>query len=182
MRRTAVARRYAQALFQVAVGREAVDEIEADLQAVLGLLREVEDFKRVWEHVLIRPSAKEAIIERVFADRISPPTLNFLKLLCEKRRERHLAGIYEEFRRLANDARGIAEATVEAAMPLSDSLLTSLQEALRKATGKEVRIRTRVRRELLGGIVVRIGDRVIDGSVKGRLNRLRDRMAKSGVS
>jgi F-type H+-transporting ATPase subunit delta len=108
----------------------------------------------------------------LFGGRVSDTVLNFLKLLFDSRRQDAIIGIYNEFVRLVDHALGRAKATVESATPLTEDEVKTLQEQL-GANGKQVEITTKVNPSLLGGLRVRVGDRVLDYSVATRLERFR---------
>src|SRR5690606_14766459 len=100
-----VARRYAQALGQLAEERGILAEVERDLELVLSTIQDNDVFRRIWEHQRISAEKKRALVDTALGDKISPVTRHFLYLLLQKRRERILEAVAGEFRRLANEAR-----------------------------------------------------------------------------
>jgi F-type H+-transporting ATPase subunit delta len=115
----------------------------------------------------------------VFSGKVSDLVLNFLLMVIGKRREAQIPAIYHAFLELANDARGIVEVEVRSAIPLPDETVRNLEAKLVKHLGKRVKFQTQVAPELLGGLVVRVGDELMDGSVRTRLQRMRDRLIHS---
>jgi F-type H+-transporting ATPase subunit delta len=103
-------------------------------------------------------------------------TSRFLALAVERRRETILGEIYGEYQRLANEARNILPVQVTAAVPLTDPERAALATALSNRTGKNVTLEVDVDPEIMGGLMLRMGDTVIDGSVRSRLKQLRSRL------
>jgi F-type H+-transporting ATPase subunit delta len=97
-------------------------------------------------------------------------------LVVERGREEVLTSIYGEYQRLANEHRNILAVDVSAAVPLSDEQLSELARSLEARTGKRIRIQEQTEPELLGGLIVRMGDTILDGSVRTRLRRLHEQL------
>lgn len=181
MLENAVARRYAQAFFAIAQEKNMVDNLEAELKAVVDVINENEDMKRLIEHQLVSPEEKKAVINKVFSEEVSELTVNFLNVITEKYRAAYIPAIYEEFVSYANESRNMVDAEVKAPVALSDADLENLKDKLAAATGMSVRIHSKVDPSLIGGVMVRIGDKVIDGSLSGKLDRLKDVLLKTEV-
>ena len=175
-RTTRVARRYAQAAFEVARERGQVDRWLAELERLVELLDRTEA-----DAFLAAPQvpfeAKQAFVEQTLADFL-PEVRNFVLLLTRRRRIRLLPRIYEEFGRLANEYRGVVVAEVTSAVPLDDADKAVIIRQLSELTGRRVILRTQADPAILGGLIVRIGDKLIDGSLKTRLERLRETLTR----
>lgn len=174
-----VARRYAQALGQLAEERGILAEVERDLELVLSTIQDNDVFRRIWEHQRISAEKKRALVDTALGDKISPVTRHFLYLLLQKRRERILEAVAGEFRRLANEARNIVDVEVRTAKALGDEERELLSRRISEYIGKQVRLVEVTAPELLGGVVARVGDLVMDGSVLTRLERLREHLRGS---
>lgn len=168
-----VARRYATALFQLGVEQDALGRYEGDLTRVLETVESEVVIRRTIYHPLISVTDKRALVEEMFKGKVTPPVLNFLGLLLEKKRERFLPAIIEAFQGMRNAHENIADITAEVAMPLAEDVSSGLHRKLGRMTGKKVNLRTVVNRELIGGMTLHIGDKRYDGSVRGRLENLR---------
>lgn len=168
-----VARRYARALFDSAAAQGVLAETESQLTQVVEVLEREPGLARMIANPLVSAADKKRVVREAFADRVSALTLNLVLLLLDKKRESLLAPILREFRRLVSAAENVAEAEVVLAAPAEASFLAELGQRLEQATGRRVRLRTSVDPDLLGGLVLRIGDKRIDGSLRGRLARLR---------
>ncbi len=176
MAEPSVVRRYARALFQIATRSNSVDEVEKDLRLVDLALRGSPGYLRSLKAPNISGFHKIAIFKKAFGSEISALSLRFLDLLVERRREDVLHDIYAEFRAMANASRNILPVEVRAAVDLTPAELEALAAALSRRTGKQVVVELEIQPELMGGIVVRMGDTVIDGSIRGRLTQLRNHL------
>jgi F-type H+-transporting ATPase subunit delta len=176
MAELAVVRRYARALFDTAHRAGAVDQIETDLKAVDQVLRATPRFSRVLRAPTVSVDQKKELVQRVFGTRLSPLAARFLTLVVERRRETILNDVYSEFSRLANEERNILAVQVTAATPLTDQERDALAAALTRRTGKTVTLELSIDPQIMGGLLLRMGDTVIDGSIRSRLNQLRARL------
>ncbi len=177
----AVAARYAQALFDVARDNNTVAETENELRGFMRLVDESRDLQQVLYNPQVPVELKKEIVRGAFGKALSGTTLNFLCLALDRRREPYLKSIAERFFGLANETRNIVEAEVTTALELSVVHKVNLMQVLSRMTGKELRIRYQVDPVILGGLVVRLGDRIIDGSVKRQLERLKDSIRETKV-
>ncbi len=177
-----VARRYAKALYEQTGaqpdGRGATDAVHAGVALIRESLNGSRDLRRFFESPVIPAEKKESIIDELFADRVSELMLRFMKLLLRKKREDVLPDILAAYSALRDEQLGIVEAHARAAQEMDEGAKQSLREALQRMTGKDVRLNVRTDASLLGGLVVRIGDRVYDGSVEHQLAALRERMER----
>ena len=176
MLRGAVAGRYAEALYDIAVHEDKVDQLEEELLAVYQALEDSESLKKIINHPRITPNEKKEVLGNIFKDRISVVILNFLGYILDRQRELFLPDITEYFTGLANKARNISDVQVTSAVELADEEKVNLEAAMAKSTGKKVKLSFNVDQELLGGVVVRVGDKIIDGSVRYRLQALREHL------
>ncbi len=129
---------------------------------------------------LPRPEVDRETVRRQVAERVGRQVARLVELLVERRRVDTLPRVAEAFRQLLLARRGIVEAEVVSAAPLTAGEKTALRERLERLAGRSVELRTRVEPGLLGGLVVRIGDRLYDASVRGRLERLRTQLVAAG--
>lgn len=165
----AVAKRYARALFDVAKERGLIDKIEAELNGIVSAINENAELSKILMHPHISAEAKKELVKELFHAHVSAETQNFLDILIENGRESDLAGIASAYVKLANDERGIADAIVTTAKSLSEAEQAELAEKFGKLINKQLRIQTVVDPSILGGVVVKIGDRLYDGSIKSKL-------------
>ncbi|MDJ0931107.1 F0F1 ATP synthase subunit delta [Breoghania sp.] len=176
-----VAKRYASALFDLAEEQKAVKATEADIAAVEKLLGESEDLMRLVESPSF--SAEEqigamgAVLEKAG---IGGLTANFVKLVASNGRLFTLPDMFRGFHELAAASRGEVTASVVSAAELSDANVDALKAVLKKAVGKNVKINATVDPSLIGGLIVKVGSRMIDTSLRTRLNSLKIAMKEVG--
>ena len=171
-----VSRRYASALFNSAQKLSSADVVQKDLDTLVSHWNQTPALEKALESPLIPADKKHALIDELFAKELSPLSASFLHLLVDKRREEILRTVQEEFRVLSDDAKGTIRAEAVVAGPLSDADKASLVAGLQARTGKQVELNVSVDPVILGGVVVRMQGAVIDGSVRGALERLREQM------
>ena len=167
-----VARRYALALFQLAGEQQLIDTVEEELRVVKEVFFVNKDLTAVLESPKVSREKKKTILSSAFAS-VNPLVLNTLMLLVDRHRENEIMDVANEFSELANEERGIEAANVYSVRPLSDEERTALSVSFAKKIGKKsLQIENIVESDLLGGIKVRIGNRIFDGSLRGKLDRL----------
>jgi F-type H+-transporting ATPase subunit delta len=176
-----VAGRYASALLETANEQGQLAAIEADIDTVQGALAESDDLRRMVRSPVFsaedQAKALDALLGRIG---VNPLTLNFFKVLARNRRLFAAEDIIRAFKALAAEARGEVQAEVASAVALSDSQLNALKEQLKSSVGKDVQLESTVDPSLLGGLVVKIGSRMIDSSLKTKLATLNTRMKEVG--
>lgn len=174
----AVARRYAHALFQLAQENETIDLVEKDMKTVAKTVLENEQLAQILSHRLIPVEDKKNITEKIFSQAISTATLNFLMLTVDKQRETYWPEMAEEFAKMAAQARNLSTAQVTAAVAMSREDILDLEKKLSKVTGRNIKAEVTIDSTIMGGLVVQIGDQVMDGSVKKRLELLQHNLKK----
>ena len=176
-----VAERYASALFDLARDESAIDAIEADLNGLSGLLEESEDFRRLIQSPVFSAGEQQRAIGAI-ADKagIKGLTGNFLRLLAHNRRLFALPGIIRAFRAMAAVERGEVTAEVTSAQPISDDQVNALKGALKEKLGKDVSLAASVNPALLGGLIVKVGSRMIDTSLRTRLMTVKTHLKEVG--
>ncbi|PCH82141.1 MAG: F0F1 ATP synthase subunit delta [Hyphomicrobiales bacterium] len=176
-----VADRYATALFELALQDSVLETTEKDLGAVEALLDESEDLRRLAKSPVFTAEQQLNAISAVL-DKAGLKGLvgNFVRLVAQNRRLFVLDGIFRAFRAKLSSHRGEANAEVISAQPLSASHVAALKEQLNKVTGKDVTIDASVDPSLIGGLVVKVGSRQIDTSLRTKLNSLKIALKEVG--
>jgi len=174
-RRDSAARRYAEAAFEVAQRDNTVEVWRSELQTAAEIVAD-ERVNRYLANPAVSLEARAAAVERALGPAVSRPVLNLVQLQLRRGRIEQLPQVAAEFRRLDNARQGITEATATTAADLTPAEVEALTRRLEQFTGGRVELDVRTDPSLLGGLVVRVGDRLIDGSVRGRLERLRNRL------
>ncbi|MBD2863587.1 MULTISPECIES: F0F1 ATP synthase subunit delta [Paenibacillus] len=169
---TVVAKRYAKALFELARERGKVAEVEQELQAVSNALADNPEYVKLLEHPNIGASVKTSMLKQVFEGKVSEELMNTLQLLMQRGREAIIRDLAVQYSLIANDALGQAQAKVYTPLPLSAEESDKIAAAFGQVVGKKIRVENIVEPSLLGGLQVRIGDRLYDGSLSGKLQRM----------
>ncbi|HYF93357.1 MAG TPA: F0F1 ATP synthase subunit delta [Symbiobacteriaceae bacterium] len=175
----AVSRRYARALFDLAQEKGLVDQVDQEFGMFIHMIDTNPQLRAVMNDVLLAPEVKTDLVRKIFTGKVSELVLNFLLVVVHKRRENFFPQMYRSFLDLANEARGIVEVEVRSAAELPEETARTLEQKLAVRFGKRVKFQTQVAPELIGGLVVRVGDELMDGSVRTRLRRMRDRLIRS---
>jgi F-type H+-transporting ATPase subunit delta len=178
--RTGNARRYAEAAFEIAARDGSVELWLAQLDRAAAAVADPGVMRRLENPRVPLAERHSALISVLGAD-LQAQVANLIGLLMRRRRLDALPTIAREFRRLYNRHAGIVEATATSAAQLDQAEVDALRARLEQISGARVELALDVDPALLGGVQVRLGDRLIDGSVRGRLERLRIRLAGSGA-
>lgn len=173
-----IVRRYATALFGAARKAGLIDRIESDLGLVSYVMETSPRLVDALHSPLVPGASKRDILRDIFADKVHQLTLSYLYLLVNKRREGAILPTEEEFLLLANEARGVVAAEVTTAVRLERDEEARLKARLATMTGKDIHLVKNVDPEIIGGVLVRIGDTVIDGSIRGQLAALREQLLR----
>ena len=177
-----VAGRYASALFDLASDSGKVADVETDLVTFQGLLDQSPDLVRlVRSPVIASDDQSKAIAAILDKARIGGLAANFLKLVTSNRRLFSIQDIIKAYRALAARSRGEVAAEVTSAVPLNNEQTAALKETLKASVGKDVTLQARVDPGLLGGLVVKVGSRMIDSSLKTKLQNLKVVLTGAGT-
>ena len=177
-----VARRYATALHEEADEAGVLEAVDDDVLMLRESLASTDELSRFFKSPVIPQEKKDAVIRELLSDRVEDLTLRFLRLLVHKDRETMTKPILDQYQALRDEQRGIVDAHVTVARSLEEGDREALIEALEEKTGKSVRLHVEEDADLIGGLVIRIGDHVFDASVRNQLASLHDRLRRSALS
>jgi F-type H+-transporting ATPase subunit delta len=163
-------------LFSVAEAEEALDVVEDELFRFARALEGQRQLREALTDPALPAERKRDVLADVLGDRVNPHTVNLLGFLVEQGRARDLPAIVDELVAMAAERRQAAVAEVRTAVPLDGEHRERLAEALGRATGKKVELKVVVDPSVVGGVVARVGDQVIDGTIRRRLELARERM------
>lgn len=167
-----VARRYALALLEIAKEQQLLKVIVEDLRVVKEVIGYTPELKAVLHSSKLTKETKKAVVTQGFTA-VNPYVLNALLLLIDRHREDQIVSVADEFLALANEEMGIAEADVYSTRALSDAEREAVSAVFAAKVGKKsLNIKNFVDSDLLGGLKLRIGNRIYDGSLRGKLDRL----------
>lgn len=177
-----VARRYAEAFFSIAREANKIDEYQSEMEKVIQAFTEVEGMKVYMEHLLVPVREKKELFQKVFAGQLSQMTMNFMLMIIDKRREKYLQVIFGEFVEMADESRNIKKAELFAAREVPEAELADLAQRLSSSTGKTVTLKLTVDPSLLGGVKIRMGDQIVDGTVAKKLQLLKENLKHAKIS
>jgi F-type H+-transporting ATPase subunit delta len=177
-----VAGRYASALFSLAVEQRETDAVASALAILDGLIAANPDLERLVRSPIFSAAEQVRGVSAVLdAAGVGGIAANFVKLVATKRRLFAIRDMISAYNKLNDAFRGVARAEVTSAAPLSDAQVASLKETLRAASGgRDVNLDTRIDPSIIGGLVVKLGSRMVDGSLKTKLNAIRLSMKEVG--
>lgn len=173
----ALARRYAQALFEIVP--DSLDQTETELRELVELIRDNKEVAHILYYPHISLSDKKSTLDKLILNQFSEVVRRFIFLLIDRRRQMLLPLVLREFTKFADEARNIIEAKVETVTSLTSEQKKQLTKTLGRMTGKNIRLINHIQPELIGGVRVQVGDRVIDGSVAFALQKMRGELRKT---
>ncbi len=182
MSQAIVARRYANALYEEAEDVGAIEKVDEDVLMLRESLETNDELSRFFESPVIPQEKKDSIIQTLLGDRVHELLVRFLRLLVRKDRETMTRAVLDAYQSLRDEQRGIVDAHVTVARPLADEDREAVVDTLEKQTEKTVRLHLTEDPDLIGGLIIRIGDRVFDASVRNKLSNLHNRLRNSSLS
>ncbi len=170
---------YGNALFELAMEENKLDALYEEAQALIGILKENDELIKLLDHPQISKEEKKDIIEKTFAGRVSGDMTGLLVLVVEKGHSRYLVQVLEYFIGCVKKQKNIGIAYVTSAVVLSDSQKTAIERKLLETTAyNSMEIHFSVDASLIGGLVIRIEDRVVDSSIKSKLEKMSKTLAQ----
>lgn len=163
-----VGKRYAEALYEVALELDKLEDFKEEIKAISQVLETEPQLKTIFEHPKLSKEEKKDIVNSIFKGRVSQEILNLCYIVIDKGREAYLTQISEEYIRLSNEKQGIVEAKAITAVPMDDKEMKKLEKQLSKKLDKKVLLSNEIDSTIIGGVLVKIGDKIIDSSIKGR--------------
>jgi len=167
-----VASRYAKSVIDLARERNVLDAVHSDMLQIIEVLKQNTQLQAVLKNPIIKLDRKENILKEIFGKTANPLLVSFFSMLIKKGRAGVLYQSAKEFITQYNVEKGIIEASVTSASPLSQEHYNEIVALIKKDYGKEVILTNRVEPDLIGGFILTIGDRQIDTSIAGKLNKL----------
>lgn len=180
MRAGTIARVYAETLLRSADRHAQVDAVDESVRGLSAVLGSSADLRRFLAAPQIAAAEKRVLVRSALADRLHPLLVRFLELVIEKHREGLLGEILDAWVELLDTRANRQSAAVTTAIPADPEMVARVKTALERATGKTIVLEERLDPSLLGGLVIRTGDTVIDGSLRSRLTTLHRRLRAAG--
>lgn len=177
-----IAQKYGQALFDLGKEKDNLVSLREELIQVWKIIKKNDELNHVLFHQRILPGDKKNILSKIFEGQVSGHLLNFLYLLVDKRREYFLETIVETFDRLVDREERIIKIEVVTAIELNNKLKKSLHKKLEQLLDYTLIINNAIDPSIIGGMIIKVGDYVIDGSIKNQLNSLEEKIEQIPVT
>jgi F-type H+-transporting ATPase subunit delta len=174
--------KYAKALFELGERDGKLDAFSEQLKLVATVFKTHGELSQFMLHPQVKSEVKKETLQKIFGQDIDKIILNFLMLLVDRRRISGINNIWNAFRQLFNADKNIEEAEVTTAVALTEAVQAALQQKLSKVTGKNMVLQTKVNPSIVGGVVIRIGDKLIDGSIVRQLADIRRVLTSSKLT
>lgn len=177
---TEVLEPYAQALMSLGQSHDLVDRFSEDTTNILDTLENSEELRTFIANPLVKADAKKGVLNQIFGESVHPFTRNFLMLLVDRRRVMFLDGICKQYRVLYRKLKQAVLAEVTSAVELNDGQKDAIRDKVKAMTGaNSVELQTTVDRDLIGGVIIKVGSQVIDASLRGQLRRISLRLTSA---
>ena len=177
-----VAKRYAQALVDTAASADRLRAVDEDVELIRSSLQASRELVLFFESPIVSREQKSRVVKVLFEGRVSETTLDFLALLVQKRREDVFPQVVAAYRQLRDEQMGIVGVTVRTARPVDSDETQRIASALESWQGGKITIRAEHEPALIGGLQIRVGDTVYDGSVRNKLEHLREQFTAGSLS
>ncbi len=164
-----VSMRYAASLLDLAVEKDMMDIISADIELILHAMEQNRELARALANPVIKPDVKVSILDEIFKSRVNAETMHFIRFLVKKGRENLVQEIAEKFLRLRDERAGIVNVNVRTAFELTDSQTAELKNKIETMLSKKARLKIKIDPDVVGGFVAQVNDTVYDASVKHQL-------------
>lgn len=173
MRDTKIALRYATAVLNLSLERKMAEKVNDDMLLITETIANSKELKRLLSSPVVKAKAKRDALEKIFGKKISAIGLGLIDQLIENKRLPYLVDVAKQYTIIYNHHIGSQKALVTTAVPLTEKLKKKVLEKVKEIVGKEVTVENVVNPEILGGFILRVGDKQYDASFTGKLNKLR---------
>lgn len=181
MKAIKLSNRYAKSLADIASKNNIMDATLQDMKLILEACKSISELRQLLRSPIIKTNKKIKIIQEIFSNRISVTTLNFIEMITVKKREAFLQTIAESFIVIYKTINQIETVTVTSAEPLEQDYKERLIAEVKQTGCKKVELIEKISSDLIGGIVIKYGDKQIDGSIKTKINRLKKTLSKNTI-
>lgn len=167
-----VSKRYALALFQAGLELDKIDVFNEELDFLKVVLEKEEDLMKILSHPRIKKNEKKDLIDKIFKNKLSLEVVNYIYIIIDKRREAHILEIIEKYKVLYNEHKNIVKVVAISAVAMEEKSKNRLIEVLGNKLNKTIELSNEVDKSVFGGVLLKIEDKVIDGTLKGQLESM----------
>lgn len=169
---------YAQAMMSVGRSHELSERIGDDMRLLIGLLENSEELSQLLANPFVKDANKKAVLQQIIGEQIHLYTRNFLQMLVDRRRIVFLEGIAKQYLALLRQLNQTVLAEVTSAVPLSEAQQQAVRQKVQTMTdARQVDLETKIDRDLIGGVIIKVGSQIIDASLRGQLRRIGIRLS-----
>ena len=166
-----IEKRYAEALIKISNEQKSIDKTQAELEQVAQFINSNLELKKFMNNPTMSSSDKKAVVEKIFKNQLEKNTISFLKLLIDKSRTNRLNGIVKEYIEMADAIRSCVNVEVTTAVDINKEQLSRIGQKFKEQyKSKEIKVKHIIDPSIIGGVIVKIGDEMIDSSIKGKLD------------
>jgi F-type H+-transporting ATPase subunit delta len=176
------AARYAKSLIDLSMEKNLLEQVHADMQSFLTVFKQNHSLQAMLKSPIITSDKKMAVLNKVFGASFQKLTMQFFEIITRKNRSAYLDSIARSVISQYNDLKNIATATVKSAVALDSKTYDEIKSFIAKATGKNIELQTIVEPKLIGGMVIKIGDKLFDASIAGSLNKAKQELLNTYIS
>lgn len=180
MNESIISVRYTKAIFKLAVEKNSLETVKADMEQVYAVMAESEALKSIFQNPVLKPSKKIDIIKQIF-EGFHPLSLSFIELLITNRREIYLQDITRNFLDKYRQHKGIEPAVLITAIKADNTILAKVDQLLHNGLKKEIELSNQVDDKIIGGFILRIGDNQYDASVRSGLDKIKRRLINTSI-
>ncbi len=173
-----VVKRYATALFDVATSEDKVNQYEEEVRVILRALEDERDFMAILNNQKVTLEEKITLVENVLGDKVEASIVGLLVLLIKKNRQSFLVQILEAFLEMIKKQAGIIKATVTSAIQLTQSQIEAIKVKLEASTNSKIELEAIIDTSIIAGLIIRVGDKVVDASIQGKMQTLKKQLSE----
>ncbi len=173
-----VVKRYATALFELAIAANALTTYEEEVRTIVQAIKETPDFMAVLQNCKVGMGEKISLVESIFDGKVQDSIVGLIVLMIRKGRSAHILDTLEAFLNMIKAEQGIIKATVTSAIALSAAQLEQIQTKLESSTKNKIELETIIDESIIAGLIIRVGDKVVDASIKGEMQALKKQLSE----
>jgi F-type H+-transporting ATPase subunit delta len=180
MNESIISVRYTKALFLLSKEKGLLDIVKNDMEMVFNVMNQSNELQHIFQNPVLKPTKKKEIINQIF-NSFNELTLSFINLLIKNRRESHLFDISRNFLDRFRQDKGIETAVFSTATDMDSKMIDKVKKLIMEAMKTEIEINNKIDQNLIGGFVIRVGDKQYDSSVKSNLNKIKKKLLNTSI-
>ncbi len=180
MNESIISVRYTKAIFSIANEKRALEAVKADMEQIFNLMNESQELQMLFQNPVLKPSKKEELVREIFKD-FNHYTLSFISLLIDNHREEYLHDISRNFLDRYRKFKGIESGILTTAVKIPDGTMENIRKQINASLQKDVELQNKVNEDIIGGLIIQIGDKQYDASIKSNLEKVKRRLLNTSI-